>query len=457
MDTYFTSSQENSIPIRWIKADSFHPWLSEQDSVSQKWIKHHDFLGKSGQLLSLPKADGSISEILWGMDPQGDFWQCAALAQKLPPGNYHFTNFPESIDPNFACLAWGLAFYQFGCYKTNTPPTSTRLCWPSQVLQEQMVAMLESIQLIRDLINTPACDCLPQDLSLIARRLADQYGATVKVIQDEELQQQYPCIYTVGKAAQAAPCLIDLTWQHPQPLKKITLVGKGVCFDSGGLDIKPSSNMVLMKKDMAGAAHVLGLARLIMTLKLPIQLRVLIPAVENAIGGNAMRPLDIIRTKKGLTVEIGNTDAEGRLILADALYEACLEEPDMIIDFATLTGAARMAMGTEVPAFFCNQDNLAHAVIQAAQETQDPLWQLPLYQPYKKQLKSTIADLSSTGKSSYGGAITAALFLEHFVKSTVPWVHLDLMAWNLSSTPGRPEGGEAMGIRAIYHLIKKIL
>lgn len=457
MKKHFINFHENSTPIRFIEEDSFQEWLNLQSTPHQIWIKHHGFLGKPGQLLGLSKADGTISEFLWGTDLQAEFWQFATLAQRLPAGDYYFSDFPEKMDINLACLAWGLAFYQFNRYKSNASEASTKLCWPHQAHQEQILAMIEAIQLIRDLINTPACDCLPQDLAATARQLAHQYGAIVKIVQDEELQQHYPLIYTVGKAAQATPCLIDFTWGHPQSVKKITLVGKGVCFDSGGLDIKSSSNMLLMKKDMAGAAHVLGLACMIMALKLPIQLRVLIPAVENAISGNAMRPFDIIRAKKGITVEIGNTDAEGRLILADALYEACQDQPDLVIDFATLTGAARIAMGTEVPAFFCNRDDLAQEVIQTAQETQDPLWRMPLYQPYKKQLKSTVADLSSTGKSSYGGAIIAALFLEHFVEATVPWIHLDLMAYNLLNTPGRPEGGEAMGLRAIYQLIKKIL
>jgi leucyl aminopeptidase len=271
---------------------------------------------------------------------------------------------------------------------------------------------------------------------------------------EDLLSQNYPMDYAVGKAHAIPPRLIDLRWGEPTA-PKVTLVGKGVCFDTGGLDIKSAAGMKLMKKDMGGAAQVLGLAQFIMALKVPVCLRVLIPAVENSIAGNAMRPLDILTSRKGVTVEVGNTDAEGRLVLADALWEACSEDPQLLIDCATLTGAARIAVGSELPAFFCNDEAMAEALQQAGTAVDDPLWQLPLYQPYRTMLDSPIADLNNISNSSYGGAITAALFLQEFVKPGVPWIHLDFMAYNLRSLPGRPEGGEAMGMRALLELIRQ--
>jgi leucyl aminopeptidase len=455
MDTYFTSATSLDIPLTALTQNTWQTWLSAQEESTQAWVKAHQFSAKPGQVLVLPHLQGHIQEVIFGLDENADFWQWSGLAQKLPAGSYYLRDIPPQVD--LVCLAWGLAFYQFDRYKSLPSKSIPQLVWPETTDQSFVLAMIKAIGLIRDLITTPACDCQPHHLADVARDLATTYQGQCKVIMDEELELLYPSIHTVGRAAAAQPCLIDLSWRHPHAVKKITLVGKGVCFDSGGLDIKPSSNMLLMKKDMGGAAHVLGLSELIMALNLPIELRVLVPAVENAIAGNAMRPLDIIHTKKGTTVEIGNTDAEGRLILADALYEACSTTPDLIIDFATLTGAARIAMGTDIPAFFCNHEPTAQNLLESATQCQDPLWPLPLYPGYKKHLKSATADLSSTGKSSYGGAITAALFLEHFVAPSLPWIHIDLMAWNLASTPGRPEGGEAMGLRAIFDLIKKML
>ncbi|MEM7445851.1 MAG: leucyl aminopeptidase family protein, partial [Pseudomonadota bacterium] len=280
-----------------------------------------------------------------------------------------------------------------------------------------------------------------------------EFGATCEIVEGADLlEANYPMIHTVGRASASAPRLIDLRWGD-ESAKKITLIGKGVCFDSGGLDLKSAANMLLMKKDMGGAAHVLGLARLIMATGLNLRLRVLVPAVENAVSGNAFRPSDVLASRKGLTVEIGNTDAEGRLVLADALTEASSEKPDLIIDFATLTGAARVALGTDVPALFVNDDNVAADFAAAAEAVNDPVWRMPLWAPYKAMLKSDVADINNTGSAPFGGAITAALFLQRFVDEDLNWAHLDIMAWNRMSTPGRPKGGEAMGMRAAYQLI----
>jgi leucyl aminopeptidase len=318
--------------------------------------------------------------------------------------------------------------------------------------------------LTRDLINTPAADMLPDGLEKAARDLASRHGAAVAVITgDALLAQNYPLIHAVGRASSVAPRLIDLTWSPTSAgavsAPKVTLVGKGVCFDSGGLDLKPASGMALMKKDMGGAATVLGLAHMIMAAKLPLRLRVLVPAVENAVAGNAFRPGDVLKTRKGISVEIGNTDAEGRLVLADALAEASAENPALLIDCATLTGACRTALGPDVPGLFVDDEALAADVLAAAKAAYDPLWRLPLYAPYRKMLDSKVADINNAGDSPFAGAITAGLFLKEFVGApggnSIPWLHIDTYGWNPSDRPGRPAGGEALGQRARFGLIRK--
>ena len=344
--------------------------------------------------------------------------------------------------------------YKFSAYKENGAPTAI-LVGTQEAEAQSLRATCTATRLVRDLINTPANDMGPSELEATARDLAQTHGANIEVIQgDALLEANYPMIHAVGRASDDAPRLIDLTWgetNHP----KVTLVGKGVCFDSGGLDLKSAAGMLKMKKDMGGAAHVLGVASIVMALHWPVRLRVLIPAVENSVSGNAMRPLDILRSRQGLTVEVGNTDAEGRLVLADALWEAASEDPALLIDFATLTGAARVALGTELPAMFSNQTSLITGVLEAGEATHDPLWNLPLHQPYRSLLDSKTADLSNISSGSYGGAITAALFLQEFIKPETPWIHIDVMAWNVRPLPGRPEGGEAMGMRAIAHFIQQ--
>ncbi|MGH6959389.1 MAG: leucyl aminopeptidase family protein, partial [Dongiaceae bacterium] len=318
--------------------------------------------------------------------------------------------------------------------------------------REAVERTARAVFLVRDLVNTPAEDMGPAELAAAAEGVARAAGARLKVVVgDALLKANYPMVHAVGRASARAPRLIDLRWGDRGP--RIALVGKGVCFDSGGLDLKPSSNMLLMKKDMGGAAHVLALAQMIMATGLPVRLRVLVPAVENSVSGNAFRPLDVLRSRKGLTVEVGNTDAEGRLILADALAEACTEKPDLLVDCATLTGAARVALGTDLPALFANDDATAEALLRHGQAEDDPLWRLPLHRPYRKQLDSKVADINNVSAGAYGGAITAALFLAEFVEPAVPWVHIDMMAWNVSARPGRPEGGEAVALRALYALI----
>ncbi|MBI3440481.1 MAG: leucyl aminopeptidase family protein, partial [Proteobacteria bacterium] len=300
-----------------------------------------------------------------------------------------------------------------------------------------------------------ANDLGPEELARASQTLAKKFKKTsISIIVGEDLlKKNYPAVYAVGKGSPRKPCFIDIHWgdkKHPL----VTLIGKGVCFDTGGLNLKPGNAMVLMKKDMGGAAHVLGLAQMIMSQKLPVRLRVLIPTVENSTGGNSYRPGDILATRKGISVEVGDTDAEGRIILADALTTACAGHPALIIDFATLTGAARVALGPDLPAMFSNDDAVAEALLQSSKKTEDPLWRLPLWQPYKDMLQSKVADTNNIG-GNYAGAITAALFLEKFVDKKIPWVHIDTFAWNPGTKPGRPEGGEALGLRACYELIRK--
>ncbi len=307
---------------------------------------------------------------------------------------------------------------------------------------------------MRDLINTPAIDMGPEHLALAAKNLCRRHNAEIAVTEgDDLLKAKFPAIHAVGKANDRAPCLIDINWGHPDA-PKVTLVGKGVCFDTGGLNIKPTSGMKFMKKDMGGAAHVLGAAHAIMSAELSLRLRVLIPAVENSIAGNAMRPGDVVHTRKGLTIEVSNTDAEGRIILSDALTEAATDKPEMIIDFATLTGAARVALGTEIPALFCNNDDLASDLLTAGNNANDPLWRMPLWEGYEKQVDGKVADVNNAPEGGYGGSITAALFLQRFIPDYVPWSHIDVMAWNLNNKPGRPEGGEAMGLRALIKYLE---
>lgn len=450
MSPFFANPETSSTPIYCLTPKTFPQWLEDQDSFIKDWLKSIRFAAEPSSIALVPNPDGSIRCILWGEDE--GFWHYAALAQKLPAGNYRLEKSLDTLQANHACLSWGLSFYSFKKYRECSATIDKRLVWPQAAEQPWVHAHLEVITNIRDWINTPAADFTPTTLANLAQQLAGQYQADIRVVKGSQLKQEYPSVYTVGKAAEADPCYIHLHHHHPQAMRRLALVGKGVCFDSGGLDLKSASNMQLMKKDMGGAAHALGLAQLILAMNLPVELDLYIPAVENSVSGNAMRPLDIIRTKKGLTVEIGNTDAEGRLILADALHEASQSSPDLIIDFATLTGAARIALGTDLPALFCNRQILANQFMHAASKVNDNVWPLPLHQPYTKQLKTSFADLSSTG-SSYGGAIIAALFLEHFVDRDIPWMHIDLMAYNLSSSPGRPEGGEAMALRASYEFI----
>ena len=438
-----------SIPLSLLTSEQLETLPSQQ----LNWAKANGFEAKADSFCLIPSQAGEIEQVLVGYDGTITPWTLGKIGTKLPPNHYHLEGNWSVDELEQLTLGWWLGQYKFSRYKSKSDDLAI-LIEPEPLDLASVRAACTATRLVRDLINTPANDMGPTQLEAQARTLTEQHGAEVTVIQgDALLDANFPMIHAVGRASSDEPRLIDLRWgnvNHP----KVTLVGKGVCFDSGGLDLKTASGMLKMKKDMGGAAHVLGVASMVMDLSLPVRLRVLIPAVENSVAGNAMRPLDILQSRKGLTVEVGNTDAEGRLVLADALWEAVSEDPALLIDFATLTGAARVALGTELPALFCNQPELVAQVLQAGELTHDPLWNLPLHQPYRALLDSKAADLSNISSGSYGGAITAALFLQEFVKPEIPWIHIDVMAWNLRSLPGRPEGGEAMGMRAIAHLIR---
>ena len=397
---------------------------------------------------------GTVNQAIFVVNDANHYFACGDLITQLPPGQYKLDTAAEHQQA--VCFAWLIGAYSFSLYQTN--PKKINL--PSLVVDQQQHVdnafhYAQATSLVRDLVNTPAADMMPKNIGESAQTLVDTFGGTLtQIIGDDLLTHNYPTIHAVGRASVHQPRLIDFSWgnaKHPQ----ITLVGKGVCFDSGGLDLKPSAGMRNMKKDMGGAAHVLGLAYLIMAHQLPVSLRVLIPAVENAVSSNAMRPGDVITTRKGLTVEIDNTDAEGRLVLCDALAEAQQDNPELIIDFATLTGAMRVALGTELPGFFSTCDTVAEGIIQAGNKISDPVWRMPLHQPYDDLFKSTIADMTNCSPGPFGGAITAALYLQRFVEKETNWVHFDVMAFNIRTLSGRPLGGEAFGIRAVFDYLQK--
>ncbi|NEP16742.1 MAG: leucyl aminopeptidase family protein [Leptolyngbya sp. SIO4C1] len=445
-----------SVPIYFV--DDARLQSEHRDSAA--WQAASGFKAKPGTYCLIPGSlipgsDGALAKVLVGQPETLDTWALGSLSRSLPPQTYRLADTFSAAEATQLCLGWQLGQYQFRRYKQEAPEPLPTLALPETVDRAYLTAATEATYLVRDLINTPTSDLGTPELEAAARNLAAAHQAEIAVtVGTDLLSDNYPMIYAVGKANIHPPRLIDLRWGEPGA-PKVTLVGKGVCFDSGGLNMKSATGMKLMKKDMGGAAQVLGLAKLIMQMTLPVRLRLLIPAVENSVSGEAMRPLDVLTSRKGTTVEVGNTDAEGRLVLADALWEASSEQPDLLIDCATLTGAARIAVGTELPAFFCSDDAIAAALKQAGNQLDDPLWQLPLYQPYRAMLDSTVADINNVSNASYGGAITAALFLKEFTQPDLTWIHLDFMAYNLRSQPGRPEGGEAMGMRALFELIRQ--
>jgi len=445
-----------ALPLTVVTKDRLRAWLSEASERERNWLTSTGFSAEQGKIALLPDENGRLARVVVGLggesEPDAGMWALAGLPEALPEGSYRIETVPDGADPTRLALGWGLGTYTFARYLTKKA-AATALVWPEGADRDRVERLARAVFLARDLANTPAGDLGPAELAAEAVRVAKAAGAKHRVIVgDELLAENYPTIHAVGRAAAQPPRLVDIVWGEAAA-PKVTLVGKGVCFDTGGLDLKTASGMRLMKKDMAGSAIVLGLAQAIMDTNLPVRLRVLLPLVENAVAGNAMHPMDIVRTRKGLTVEIGNTDAEGRLILCDALAEASTEKPALLVDFATLTGAARVALGPELAALFCNNDVLTQGLLKAAQTEEDPMWRMPLWRPYRKMIDSKIADLNNVSESPYAGAVIAALYLQEFVEPDIPWAHFDVMAWNPQSRPGRPEGAEATALRAVYAYI----
>jgi len=451
LDCYAVDGADGAIPLIPVTRKTLDGWLESQPERVRRWVEAAGFTGKANSRLRLPGEDGGLDAVLLGVHDAGDAWPFGGAAGKLPAGTYRVEADWDAEALKRVAVAWGLGAYRYARYKESNREPARLLVTDAEPIE----AVVRSAYLVRDLINTPAQDMMPEDLAAAARDLATAFGGEFnEVVGDELLTENYPAIHAVGRASVHEPRLLDLRWGD-EGAPQVTLVGKGVCFDSGGLDIKPANGMRQMKKDMGGAAHALGLARLIMAHELPVRLRVLIGAAENAISGNAFRPGDVLNTRKGLTVEVDNTDAEGRLVICDPLAESAADEPELLIDFATLTGAARVALGTEVPAFFTNSDEVAAGLMAASETEDDPIWRLPLHKPYRAELESSIADLVNCSSGPFGGAITAALFLQRFVPKDVDWVHFDLMAWNMRARPGRPKGGEAMGLYAAFRYLSE--
>jgi leucyl aminopeptidase len=456
---FFTDARPDSIPIHLVHEEDCENWRGAQAPVTQAWLTANAFKGERSKVLLIPGPKGELAAVVAGLGrklprEEVNCWNAAGLPDRLPDGSYHLA---KPLSPAAAAqfaFGWAYGHYRFERYRRAAAPRAVHLRLPGEVSVADVERLRAATALARDLINTPASDLTPEALAAAAADLARRYGARCRQIVGEALlTERFPAIHAVGRASAVAPRLVDIEWgdaSHP----KVTLVGKGVCFDTGGLDIKPSASMLLMKKDMGGAAVTLALAQVIMDAKLPVRLRVIVPAVENAIAGNAFRPGDVLSTRKGLSVEVGNTDAEGRLILCDALALADEEKPDLLIDMATLTGAARVALGPELPAMFCADEAVAAQLVRTAAAESDPLWHMPLWNSYEDELSSKIADLNNVSTSGFSGAIFGALFLRRFVSEARVWVHIDLYAWNSKDRPGRPVGAEAQCVRALFAFLK---
>ncbi len=445
-------SSTNPIPIILINEPEWEEWLLAQDASVSAWLKGQSFEAKPGAWSLIPEHTGTIAACVF-VYSELTTWMLGDMPQLLPAGVYELTGVKSHEHMVRLAAGWALGGYQFDRYLSDKGPAKARLFISSEIKQDCEI-LTDGICLVRDLVNTPAQDMMPEHLAEVMNELAGKFDAQfTEYVGQELLEHGFPSVHAVGRASVHKPRMLELNWGREEA-PGITLVGKGVCFDSGGLDIKPANAMRQMKKDMGGAAHALGLAQMIMASGLDIRLQILIPAVENAISGDAFRPGDVLETRKGLTVEVDNTDAEGRLVLSDALTYACESGPGLLIDFATLTGAARVALGTELPGFFTADEELASELREKSVKNHDEVWRLPLHDPYQEQIKSQIADVLNCSTQSFGGAITAALFLRYFVDEEVPWLHFDVMAWNLRSRTGRPQGGEAMGLLGVFDLLK---
>ncbi|MGE0846442.1 MAG: M17 family metallopeptidase [Flavobacteriaceae bacterium] len=444
------AASTRAVPVYFAGPGEIPRILAALSPLQSAFATAQDFAGQAGRVVLLPDGDGGVAAVLFGTGEEPDPMQAGKLAGELPAGVYTLENAPE---PELACFSFLAGAYRFARYK-EVAAREVRLKVPAGIDRDRLTALVRAVWMARDLINTPASDMGPAELEAAARAVCrDGKGAGFSAVKGAALKRGFPMIEAVGRASTRAPRLIDFSWGR-KDAPKVTLVGKGVCFDTGGLDIKPSSAMLLMKKDMGGAANILALAQMVMAAGLDVRLRVLVPAVENSIAGDAFRPGDVLPSRKGLTVEIGNTDAEGRLVLADALTLADAEKPELVVDMATLTGAARVALGPEMPPFYTDDDALAGELSAASAKVRDPIWRMPLWKPYMAMLDSRTADINNAGSGGFAGSITAALFLSRFVEKARSWVHLDVYAWNPSAKAGRPEGGEAQGIRALFAVLE---
>lgn len=453
MHANFSRTSRNSIPLHAVKKDDLKRFLAKRPKREATYLNDTGFAARDGDLKLVPNASGGIACGVLGLGMGGDNLSLAQFSEQLPAGTYGFDDVPAETGGANGALAWLLGTYQFTRYR-KAKSSGAKLVPSKEVDTEEVERIARGVFLGRDLINTPPNDMGPAELANAVRDLAKEHGAKFSLVTgDALLKQNYPLIHAVGRGSERAPRLAGFTWGRPNA-PKVTLVGKGVVFDTGGYDLKPAAGMASMKKDMGGAATVLAIASMVMDAKLDVRLRVLVPAVENSVSGNAYRPSDVFLSRQGLSVEIGNTDAEGRLVLADALSEADSEKPQLLIDIATLTGAARTATGFELPPFFTDDETLAADLMTHAKITNDPMWRLPLWRGYESALNSTVADLTNNPNYAYAGAITAALFLNRFVTRAKSWVHLDIAAWVDRPKPGRRAGAETNTARAIYSLLK---
>jgi leucyl aminopeptidase len=453
MQVGFARNARDAVPLNAVTEADFRRWLGGRPRRESAFLKNAGFTASEGDLRLISDGQGAIASAVLGLGKGGDALALARFAESLPSGTYRLADVPGNVGGATGALAWALGTYRFTRYRKAREPQA-KLVLPDGVDGPEIVRIAEAIFLARDLINTPPNDMGPEELAAAARDLGRKHRARFSaIVGDQLLKANYPLVHAVGRGSERAPRLVDLVWGRAGA-PKVTLVGKGVCFDTGGYDLKTSSGMLTMKKDMGGAATVLAIADMVMGAGLDVRLRVLIPAVENSVSGRAYRPSDVFPSRKGLTVEIGNTDAEGRLVLADALAEADREGPELLIDIATLTGAARVATGMELPPFFTDDDALASDLERYARATQDPVWRLPLWRGYETTLKSNVADLNNNPDYGYAGAITAALFLNRFVTQAKSWMHIDIAAWTDRPKPGRPRGAEANAARAIYALLR---
>ena len=448
----FTTSTDTALPLHAVGKSGYAAWRQAQPATVQAWLDAQRFDGSAGSVQSWADADGRVAGAALGVEDRLDPYAWAHAPRALPAGDWRMAGEIDADAARALQLGWGLGRYRFARYKASTPPAAQLA---AEAFDAETFDLLAACVRVRDLVNTPTEHMGPDELEAVAREIAAAHGAAIEVVAGDDLiARNYPAIHAVGRASHRAPRIIELGWgdaAHPH----VAICGKGVCFDTGGLDLKAAAGMRNMKKDMGGAAHALALAELVMARKLPLRLTLLIAAVENSVGPNAFRPGEVIATRKGVSVEIDNTDAEGRIVLSDTLARACELAPDLLLDFATLTGAARVALGPDLPALYANDDALAHGWLDAGMQARDPLWRMPLWRPYLRYLTSGIADLANASNTTMAGSVTAALFLERFVADGQAWGHVDVYAWNDADRPGKPAGGEAQGLRAAYALLKQ--